>query len=392
MNIQNLNEDCVRHIFEYLDLDDLYVMSNVCKSFRNNVNNLNMKLGYVLAVDMSNDYIKTKRFFVRIGHHIEKLKIIETQRDRHGSTCAHHMTNLLQKYCYNVKYLRFEHFTGIKLLDFERNFDLKTLEMESSSLCTALLPSNDLNTTITNLTLNSCTSSDISVLLEYLQMNENIRHLRLLNCCLCANETMTGLFNVDIISSLQNLQCLTLDYTVKCTNIQLIADLPNLRKLFLLHFSENKLVKLFDSFGNKENCQLREIHFHMCTITNNQIYESLAKMKSLEVLEMCKNFGMTSNHLNILSGCKNLTKLRCFDCIQLINDDGICHLVSKCDRLIMLSVYWCTGVTLKTVDKIEEMNKLMGRPHFTFRIGGRTGINWNDSGPLPSISKVCSFN
>lgn len=389
MNFQSLNEDCVRHIFAFLDLDQLYIMSNVCTYFRDNVFNLNMKLSYILTVDKPSDYNKIKCLLVRTGHHIEKLKIVEIERERHNSSYVCHMTKLLQTYCYNVKHLRFEHFAGIQMIDIEKHFDLEALELENSSLCTSVASANDLNSTITGLTLNSCTSSDINILLEYLKMNGKLRHLRLMNCCLCMNETMTGLFNNDIISSLQNLQCLTLDYSVKCTNLQLIADLPNLKKLFLLHFSENKLTKLFDHYANKENCRLEEIHFHMCTISNNQIYESLAKMKSLEVLEMCKNFGMTSSHLNILSGCINLTQLRCFDCIQLINDDGICHLVSKCDRLRALAVYWCTGVTLKTVDKIETINRLMGRPHFTFKIGGRTGINWNDSGPLPSISKVC---
>lgn len=394
MNFQSLNEDCVRHIFQFLDLNQLYVMSNVCTYFRHNVNNLNMKRSYVLTVDTPTDYNQIKNFFIRIGHHIETLKIAEMQRERHDLSHVCRLTNFVRKYCYNVKHLRFEHFTGIEMAYFEKHFDLQTLELENSSLCaSAAFPdaSNDHKATITGLTLNSCTSSDIKILLEYLKINQRIRHLRLLNCCLCANETMTGLFNNKIIFSLQHLQCLTLDYSVKCSNLQLIADLHNLKKLFLLHFSENKLEKLFNCYANKENSQLQEIHFHMCTITNNHIYESLSKMQSLEVLEMCKNFGMTSNHLNILSGCKYLTKLRCFDCIQLINDDGICHLVSKCDKLAMLAVYWCTGVTLKTVDKIEKINKLMGRPQFTFKIGGRTGINWNDSGPLPSISKVCTF-
>lgn len=360
--------------------------------FRDNVINLKMKLSYVINVDTSSDYNGIKTFLIRVGHHIETLKIVEVQRERHNLSYVYDMKNLLQKYCYNVKNLRFEHFTGIKIPDLERHFDLETLELENSSLCASAMTSNDLNATIRCVTLNSCTSSDINILLEYLKMTDKMRHLRLVNCCLCMNETTTGLFNDAIVMSLQNLQCLTLDYTVKCTNLQLIADLPNLKKIFLLHFNENKLTKLFDCYASKENCQLQEIHFHMCTISNNQIYFSLSKMQSLEVLEMCKNFGMTSNHLNILSGCKNLTELRCFDCIQLINDDGICHLVSKCDRLRMLAVYWCTGVTLKTVDKLEKINESMGRPHFTFKIGGRTGINWNDSGPLPSISKVCSCN
>lgn len=391
MKFQNLNEDCVRHIFRFLDLNELYVMSNVCTYFRNNVNNLNMKLSYTMTVNIPTDYNKIKNFFTRIGHHIQTIKIVESQREHHNLSYVYQLTNLLQKYCFNMKHLRFEHFTGIKIADFESHFNLETLELENSSLCTSIRSSNDLSTTIKSVTLNSCTSGDIKILLEYLKINDKIRHLRLANCCLCANETMTGLFNDNILSSLRNLQCLTLDYSVKCSNMQLIANLDSLRKLFLLHFSENKLMKLFDAYANKKHCQLQEIHFHMCTISNNQLYDSLSKMKSLEVLEMCKNFGMTSNHLVILSECQNLTQLRCFDCIQLINDEGICHLVSKCDKLRMLSIYWCTGVTLSTVDKIENINKLMGRQYFTFKIGGRTGINWNDSGPLPSISKVCSL-
>lgn len=392
MHLQSLNEDCVHHIFKYLDLDQLYALSNVCKSLRNNVNNLNMKLSYVLTVDEPSDYNQIKDFLLRTGHHIERLKIIEIQRERHNLSYVYNMTNLLQTYCYNVKHLRFEHFTGIKFVDFEKHFDLQTLELENTSLCSSTQTISSSDATINAITLNSCTSGDIIILLEYLKINRNMRHLRLLNCCLCSNETMTGLLNDVIISSLQNLQCLTLDYSVKCTNLHLLADLPNLKKIFLLHFNENKLTKLFDCFANKEHrCRLQEIHFHMCTISGKEIYESLSKIKSLEVLEMCKNFGMTSNHLNILSSCKQLTRLRCFDCIQLINDEGICQLVGNCKRLKSLEVYWCTGVTLKTVDKIERINALIGRPHFTFRIGGRTGINWNDSGPLPSISKVCEF-
>lgn len=393
MNIQSLNEDCVRHIFEYLNVDQLYIMSNVSTFFRNNVNNLNMKLRYNWTVDKPSDNNKKKNFFLRTGHHIETLKIVEIERERHHLSDVVRMTNILQTNCYNVKHLRLEHFANINIgLDIESHFNLETLELENSSLCTSEIVPNDLHTTITTLTLNSCTSSDINILLNYLKLNVKLRHLRLVNCCLCMNETMTGLFNDDVISSLQNLQCLTLDYSVKCTNLQLIADLKNLKKIFLLHFSEKKLTKLFDCYANKENCQLQEIHFHMCTISGNQIYESLSKMNSLEVLEMCKNFGMTSSHLKILSGCKSLIQLRCFDCIQLTNDEGICHLVSKCDKLQTLAVYWCTGVTLKTVDTIEKINELMGRSYFTFKIGGRTGINWNDSGPLPSISKVGCFD
>lgn len=388
MNFENLNEDCIRHIFELLDLNELYVVSNVSMFFRNAVNNLNMKLSYTMTVDIPTDYNKIENFFSRIGHHIEKIKIVESQRENHNLSYVYHMMDLLEKYCFNVKYLRFEHFSGIKIIDIEKHFDLEILELENSSLCTSV-PCNDLNTTIKSVTLNSCTSNDISILLEYLKINDKIRHLRIVNCCLCMNETMTGLFNDDIVTCLQNLQCLTLDYSVKCSNLQLISRLDNLKKLFLLHFSENKLIKLFDAYASKEHCQVQEIHFHMCTISSDTIYKSLSKMKSLEVLEMCKNFGMTSNHMNILTDCKNLTHLRCFDCIQLISDEGICHLVSKCDKLRKLEIYWCSGVTLSTIDKIENINKLMERQHFTFRIGGRTGINWNDSGPLPSISKVC---
>ncbi|KAG4072861.1 hypothetical protein HA402_002604 [Bradysia odoriphaga] len=392
MNFQNLNEDCVRHIFQFLHLDDLYAMSNVSKHFRDNVNKTKLKRKCVLTVDTPTAYNKIRKFLRRVGHHIETIKIVEIQRESHNLSYVYQVTQLLQSYCYNVKHLRIEHFAGIRLTDFEQHFDLQTLELENSSLCSSMVLSasqqHDFNMTINALTLNTCTSGDILILLDYLKMNPKLRHLRLLNCCLCANETMTGLFNDVIISSLQHLQCLTLDYSVKCTNLQLIADLPNLRKLFLLHFNENKLTKLFDCYANKEQCRLQEIHFHMCTISNNSIYESLSKIKSLEVLEMCKNFGMTSNHLNIMSACKKLTHLRCFDCIQLINDEGICNLVGNCDKLRMLAVYWCTGVTLETVDRIEHINKLTGRPHFTFKIGGRTGINWNDSGPVPSISKI----
>ncbi len=391
MNFQSLNDDCVRHIFKYLDLDQLYAMSNVCKSFRDIVNHSNMKLSYVLTVDTSplaNNCNKIIRDFLRrTGHHIERLRIVEVERERHDPSEVYHMMNLLQTYCYNVKHLRFEYCAGIKLVDIERHFDLRTLELENSTLC-ASPTLNGLDTTITGLTLNSCTSADIKKLLEYLQVNRKMRHLRLLNCCLCMIETVTGFCNSDIISSLQHLQCLTLDYSVKSTNLQLIGELDNLKKIFLLHFNENKLTKLFDRFATNERCRLQEIHFHMCTISDDHIYESLSKLKSLEVMEMCKNFGMTSNHLNILSGCENLIQLRCFDCIQVINDEGILHVVRKCEKLQMLAVYWCTGVTLQTVDKIEEINKLIGRTRFTFKIGGRTGINWNDSGPLPSISKV----
>lgn len=398
MNFQNLNDDCVRHIFQYLDLDDLYAMSNVSKHFRDNVNKTKVKRKCSLTIDTPAAYNTIRNYLRRIGHHIETCRIVEIQRNGPNLSYVYQVMELLQSYCYNVKHLRIEHFAGIRLTDFEQHFDLKTLELENSSLCSSVVASSSssssqqhdsYNMTINALTLNTCTSNDIRILLDYLKVNPKLRHLRLLNCCMCSNETMTGLFNDVIVSSLQHLQCLTLDYSVKCANLQLISELPNLRKLFLLHFNENKLTKLFDSFANKEHCRLNEIHFHMCTISCNEIYDSLSKMKSLEVLEMCKNFGMTSNHLNILSGCKKLTHLRCFDCIQLISDEGICNLVSNCNRLRMLAVYWCTGVTLETVDRIEQINKLMGRPHFTFKIGGRTGINWNDSGPVPSISKVC---
>lgn len=390
MNFQTLNDDCVRHIFEYLDLDELYAMSNVSKHFRDNVNKTKMKRKCALTVDSPAAYNKIKNFLRRVGHHIETFKIVEIQRESHNLSYVYRVMQLLQSYCYNVKHLRIEHFAGIRLTDFEQHFDLKTLELENSSLCNSPHQQQlDLTMTINTLTLNTCTSADILILLDYLKTNPRLSHLRLLNCCLCANETATGLFNDTIISSLQHLQCLTLDYSVKCTNLHLIAALP-LRKLFLLHFNENKLTKLFECYANKEHCSLQEIHFHMCTISNNEIYKSLSDMKSLQVLEMCKNFGMTSNHLNILSACKKLTHLRCFDCIQLINDEGICNVVNNCEKLRLLAVYWCTGVTLETVDKIEQMNKLMGRPHFTFKIGGRTGINWNDSGPVPNISKVCN--
>ncbi|KAJ6643940.1 Myosin light chain kinase, smooth muscle [Pseudolycoriella hygida] len=364
MQIKSLNEDCIRHIFKYLDLHDLYALSKVSGYFRKSVYNLNMKLSYSINLGGKFDDIKLKNVLCRVGHHIETL-YIPLLPDK--TDCI----NIVKEYCYNLKHIRLEECIN-DVMDLENKLNLVTLEL--LNFCIPNCNKCRRKKTI-RFKSSLCESDDTET--------SGLRHLRLLSCS----------WFLDRIVYPRNLQCLTLEYHPRSViddeiNFKDIAHLKRLKKLFLLNFSEIDLRPLFETYAENGNCPLQEIHFHMCSLADNRIFQSLSKFLSLEVLEMCKIFAITSEHLKILSGCKNLTHFRCFDCIQLIDDDGICYLMTKCKKLTSLEIYWCNAVTLKTVDKMEEINKSMRRPYFTFKVGGRSGINWNDSGTLPTISEV----
>lgn len=401
--LDEINDDCLAHIFKMLNIHDLYNIACSSARFENVFQLFNRKFVFsVTNVSAPN----LKHFLQTIGMQIKTLNVTITERNR-SSTEIIEFLECVQAHCANVRHLaikkwphlNFSRFSVLlkrleslrldecdyaELSDFlNRRFGIKPWTAQPG-LCSMRFPvqiSSALQksrgmadlTSLTSLKLHRCSGFRPSDFQELLTHNHHLTDLSLFALKEFTNSHADDSFFDGIAQHLQSIETISIDVNTT-SNIQFIANLPQLRSLQLLDYSVYN-DRIVDRLLRKlcETGTIEELDLYHCNLGLNS-YRIISQFQRLHTLKLRKNFWVTDQHLASLNLMQSLKTICCFDNVVL-TDDGVMSLVRMAPQLKQLDCSWCFQVTNRTIHDIQYLlHHQRHRPKLDIFVGGRTKI------------------
>lgn len=360
MELSNMNDDCLRHIFLNLDIVDLYHVGISCQRFNNIVGSFSRKFS-INASDIVSLLECRKRihpaeslfdaidlFFETVGHHVRAIDLFAPYHQL--STITTDILMIVQKYCqHSLRHLHLKKYHQLNLVQIHEFFhhltslDLKNCDCSGSLRLTG-------QTNLESITLIDCQIS-IDEIHELLQHSDALKHLRIFGPLRPIENSILRLS--DCVARLANLQCLSL--TSKTTNdLRFIAGLPALRHLQLIGYNDYESQNIVDGtlsallVASSSGTCLVELDLTSCNLLNRS-FATIARLPYLKSLTMSKNFWLSDDHLKLMGTlCGGLTHFQCFDCLKL-TDVGVTAFVQHNELLRHIDVSWCFRITEASV-------------------------------------------
>ncbi|XP_031620876.1 uncharacterized protein LOC116339245 [Contarinia nasturtii] len=397
--LDELNDDCLAHIFEMLEnIYDLYNI--VCTSSRfQNVLPLISNRKFSLTVT-NVTAINLKHFLQTIGIQIRSLYVPISERNQ-SSVDIIEFLEMVQNYCPKLKSLTMKKWSHLNFNRFKPLLKrLKTLSLDecdyteindllnrrfviepsswveqpfplSSSLQTSSGMSDLIS--LTTLKLHRCKGFRPDSFQEFLQQNGNLIELSLFALVDFKNSDADEYFFNGIAQYLQDIETMSIDVNTT-SHIQFIAKLPKLRCLRLFDYSvyNDRIVDcLLRKLGDIKN--IEELDLYHCNLGMHS-YRVISQLHKLHTLKLRKNFWVTDQHLQTLNLMPSLKTVCCFDNI-ILSDEGLMSLVRMSPNLTKLDCSWCFQVTNRTIHDIQHLFcQESSRPKLDILVGGRSKI------------------
>lgn len=376
----DLNEDCLRHVFQYIDLDDFCAINNVCYWFRNVAQvHFSTKIGKTLdfakILQNQRDFESVERLFVlaskvfyNFGDIIESIRISEISSPRGvwlsnaWSQLVVHVTALIGRYCSggNLKELTlylvyvtddvagklqpvFRHLRRLTLkgnpsegflkLLFHQPWHLDTVSFQDMGIVNMAIKRilrNNSQSQMKTLVLKDCVLSDdtISSIADYAPY---IEYFHIEGCRFSARNG-----NYEHLCKLSNLKGLETDINGAelCAAINAMAAVNVPLEHLKVRF-------------NTTHVPLR-------------VVEEMSKLKSLKSLSLVGKSQMSaSNVIDMIENLSNLTKLQLADVCDL-NPKDVLNLVRKMGKLQILDIRYSfeghidTDIFMKIVENVRN--------------------------------------
>lgn len=409
LTLDCLNDDCLAHLLQLLDINDLYAIACSASRFEDILPLLNRKFKY--TVTNLNDP-KLTHFLQLVGGQIKCLNVTVTEKTDNHTVLA--FFDNVQTYCTNVKHLsikkwrhlNFEKYDVLskrlytirleeckyqeKIEILNRRFVIKPWIMAPASFHTLSSSASSSSSiaskfdflanlsNITSLKLYQCANVRPEHLVEFLEQNPRLVHLSLFALTEFKGSAYDQQYFEGISKHLQAIESISIDNETT-SNIQFLANLPQLRTLRLINYSNTAHNdRIVDSLVRKlrERDVIEELELFHCDL-DIQTCRNISLLTKLNTLKLCKNFHVTEQHLKLVETMPKLRRFCCFDCI-LMSDDALIKLVKMAPQLEQLDCSWCFQITDRMV--LEAVNYLVQhkqRPKLSILAGGRTKITEN---------------
>lgn len=393
--LDEINDDCLAHIFQMLDIYDLYNIACASPRFENVFSLFNRKFGYsVTNVSAAN----LKHFLKTVGMQIHTLNVAIGENIKSSGDVLDFL-ECAQKHCTNVKHLTFRKWShlnfsrfstllrrleSLQLVECEytelneflnRRFVIKpwTVQPGLCSMQLALHRSSgfaDL-TSLTSLKLHRCMGFRSNNFKELLEQNGRLTELTLF--ALKDFKHLDDSYFDGLAQHLQAIETISIDVNTT-HHIQFISALPKLRSLQLLDYSvyNDRIVdRLLRKLCDSET--IEELDLYHCNLGRTS-YRVISQFPKLHTLKLCKNFWVTDQYLQSLNLMQSLKTVCCFDNLVL-TDDGVMSLFRMAPQLTKLDCSWCFQVTDRTIAYIQHLlQDERQRPNLEIVAGGRTKI------------------
>lgn len=383
------------HIFQMLNITDLYAIACVSSRFENILQLFNKKFDY--AVNNVNDQ-NLLHFLQVVGHQIEYLNVTITEKNDIRTVIG--FFDAVQLHCVNVKHLLIKKWRHLNFEKYEVLVKrLKTLRLEDCkyqekiemlhrrfvikpwimappsfySLSPSAPMKTDFLANLTNITilkLHQCVGFRPEHLYEFLEQNNRLTELSLSNLKEFKGDAYDQQYYDGLSKYLQAIESISIDMETTI-HIQFIANLPNLRALQLISYSVHN-ERIVDSLLRKlqERDIIEELDLFHCNL-GRTTYRIISLFSKLTTLKLCKNFWVTEQHLKYLEQMPKLRKFCCFDSI-ILTDDGIMTLIKMAPQLKQLDCSWCYQITNRMVyDAINLLRHQKHRPKLAIFASGR---------------------
>lgn len=352
--LDEINDDCLTHIFKFFDIYDLYNVSCSSSKFENVLPLFNRKFEFTIT---NVSTLNIKHFLEKIGMQIETLTITIGKRERSE---VKKFFECVQKQCPNIKVLFIKNCSHLNFARFSNLLKrLKSLRLEeceytkiydvpyfmnipwiTQSMPMELQKSEDMSDLVI-LKLHSCKGFKPCAFKEFLKQQNRFIELSLFALEDFKNSDV-DFFN-ELVPNLQNIEALSIDANTT-SHIQFIANLPKLRSLQLLDYSiyNDRIVDRLLRRINDETNKIEELDLYHCYLGMNT-YRVISQFQQLHTLKLRKHFWVTENHLSSLDLMPKLKTVCCFDNVVL-TDLGIISLVRVSPMLTHLDCSWCYQV------------------------------------------------
>lgn len=400
MTLDRLNDDCLAHLLQLLDIHDLYAIACTSSRFEDILPLLNCKFKYTVT-NLSDP--KMGHFLQLLGTQIKSLNVTVNEKTDNNTVLL--FLDDVQTYCTNVKHLSIKNWRHLNFEKYEvllkrlqtvrlqeckyqekieilnRRFVIKPWIMAPASfhsLSPSAAPKSDFLANLTNITslkLYKCTCVRPEHLVEFLEQNPRLINLTLFGLNEFKGSGYDQQYFEGISKYLQAIESFSID-NVTTSNIQFLANLPNLRTLRLNdYYNTAHDDRIVDSLVRKlrERDAIEELELIHCDL-DLQTCRNISLFSKLTTLKLCKNFHVTEAHLKLLEPMPKLRHFCCFDCM-LMSDDALFKLVKMAPQLEQLDCSWCFQITDRMVlDVVNYLIQHKQRPKLQILAGGRTKI------------------
>lgn len=326
--ILDLNDDCLLEVFEYVELDDLCALADVCHRFRHNsqrrfiaaqndgTNMAQRFLTYYLSENFrKKDFLALSKVFRNFGPYIKSLNMEQQRwhwlwRDSYESR---KVSDLLNRYCYSGSLIKLRMFYSSRLTEWLHRYpffqQMEQLIFEKSSKFR-------LDRTYTNLTA-------ISIELNFDITNEGVEKLLKLNPQLkkvgfvrCSN--LNDHIFQSIVNHVPGIESIRMDEAI--LNGPAIKCVGKLRKLKSLELTTEKqdyfayfssiLREIREADIPLENLDLflfGDFGPHTHPPNTGRFIDEICKLKTLKVLRLHRIIKITQSH--IINICRSLSEL-----------------------------------------------------------------------------------
>lgn len=403
MTLNRLNDDCLAHLLQLLDINDLYAIACTSSRFEDILPLLNRKFKYTVT-NLSDP--KMGHFFQLVGAQIHSLNV--TINEKTDNTTVLAFFDDVQMYCVNVKHLSIKKWRHVNFEKYETlSKRLQTVRLEDCkyqekieilnrrfvikpwiiapasfySLSPSAAAKTDFLANLTNITslkLCQCACVRPEHLVEFLEQNPRLIDLSLFALTEFKGSAYDQQYFEGISKYLQAIESFSIDDETT-SNVQFLANLPNLRSLRLFNYSNTpQNERIVDSLVRKlkERDTIEELELIHCDL-DIQTCRNISLFSKLTALKLCKSYHVTEAHFKLLERMPKLRRFCCFDCM-LMSDDALFKLIKSAPQLEQLDCSWCFQITDRLVlDVINYLAQHKQRPTLTIMAGGRTKITEN---------------
>lgn len=405
--INRLNDDCLRHIFTFLDLTNRIRLERVCKKWQRV--SLSMWRS-IHSLDLSefccnnNKPLTTKileQFLRRCSVNLRSIHLFDTTHSLNGHTLPS-----IAKHCPNIENIEVSHLnignrslahlamscTKLKSLSFNEclyfsdhdlnlllahSKELNTLDLTKSmrvtgscltritgplcklslDRCTSIIPQNlisglnNISATLTNLSLSACSALGCNDVARIVQTIPNLTSLSL-----CDNFPLFNHKSLLPIGELVKLEELNLSQNPAVNDDVIRTIVYGCPDLKLLNLSG----VFTGSMGSRD---------HSLTETGISLLAKLHKLTDLNISYLDQTTNASLKNLTLRSS-PPLQRLICVGC-PLVSNEGCNNVVSLCNELVLFDISGCDKVTDVAVKTAEDSVKLRtNNKKLTMVVGG----------------------
>lgn len=384
--IFNLNDDCLREVFECMDPFDLITIADVCTRFRQNAalsarfKFKRLELGpysprheysilrnfgaFVKSMKVYGGYIPNSRakYQKRL---IEFLSMYWTEMSIEFEISEFDITDeialLMLPTLARMRKLQFSHCKLNALM--LRNLPLwspklRQLKFVANYFQTNVLTFNALHQKFPKLKLISFISensvNNIGVE-QYLEQNPQLKQLEIIECCGIDDNVSQS-----IAKYLPKLERITFfsDKRTHRENIENFDQLRNLKSLTLQLSNDPQFIPLFVQQITSDNYQLEFLDLGSFDLLHDsqQFIDGISKLKKLKTLLLYDVTHMTAFHLiEICKHLKELMEIQLKRTIPKMTEDNLLELIQNAEKLQKFVLYKPTIITDDTFNKLVKI-------------------------------------